>query len=286
MSIKSKALLLFSAAFIVAGAFFLMPASAQQSTDWYRKVVQTSPFDLHLAEVGVVEKIIKSDTIQLSNNKIYKIDNIRIPLQIEPEAHAFVTNSLLGKKVGIYIVGKDPSARADRVGHILAHIVNEDGHWIQSQIVSRGLAWVTGTVDSRDLILPLYKFEDLARAQGLGLWQFPEFAVKNNTTIHHNTNNSFQIYEGKLEAIRYKDDFVFFNFDKNPQTDFTISFRRSTSKPFKLRSGSNSFTPNELVGSIIRVRGWIVENGGPMIELEYQEQLEFPGHSISPIIYH
>lgn len=261
----------------------MMPAAAQ--FERYQTAIQTSPFDLELVDVGIVENVIKADTIQLANKKIYRIDNIRVPLQVDAEAQAFLNNTILGKKVGIYIVGKDPTARADRAGHILAHVVNEDGTWLQSQIVSRGLAWVSGTANSRDLILPLYKFEDLARTQQLGLWKFPELGIKDNTTIHHNTNNSFQIYEGKLDAIRTKDDFVFFNFDKNPQTDFTISFKRKESKPFKLRTGTHTYTPHDLVGTTIRVRGWVVENGGPMIELEYQEQLEFPKHSLSPLIY-
>jgi endonuclease YncB( thermonuclease family) len=246
--------------------------------------IQTSPFDLNLTTVGTVEKIVKSDTVRLSNGKIFKIDNIRVPIQLDAAAIKYLEDTLLNQKIGLYILGEDPVARADRFGHTLAHVVTENGNWIQAEMVSRGLAWVSGGPNSRDLVLPLYKYEDLARTQGLGMWSRPEFAIRDNDTIDDGTYNSFQVYQGKLKAIRTKGDYIFFNFGDNPQTDFSISFNKKELKPFRLRSGNHSHTPTEFVGHTIRIRGWIEENGGPMMVLEYPEQLEFPELSVYPIV--
>lgn len=283
MTFKKNLLLVVALAAFAAGSFFYVGDSAAQIK---RKpdTVQTTPFDLELTMVGTVEKIIKADTVRLTNGKIFKLDNIRVPIQLDAVAIKYLEDTLLDKKVGFYIVGEDPVARADRFGHTLSHFVTEDGSWIQSQMIARGLGWVSGSATSRDLILPLYKHEDLARSQGLGMWSRPEFAVRDNDTIHENTYNSYQVYQGKLKALRTKGDYVFFNFGDNPQTDFTVSFNKKDMKPFKMRSGTHSYTPVELVGHTLRVRGWVEENGGPMMVLEYHEQLEFPDLSVYPIV--
>lgn len=294
MTFKKHILFLVAAVFAVC-TFFVVPAS---HADEDRKIIQTTPFDLTLTAVGVVDKILKPDTLRLENGKIYKLDNIRIPIQFNDLAIKFLEETLLGKKVGFYIVGEDPVARADRFGHTLSHVVTEDGGWIQAQMISRGLGWATASANSRDLIIPLLKYEDIARSEAVGLWEWPEFAVRDNDTIVENSYNSFQVYQGKIKAISAKGEFVFINFGENPQTDFTITFKKRDMKPFKVRAGNlkrpdkdsartntNSHTPPEFVGLTVRIRGWVEENGGPMMTLEYQEQLEFPDLPQSPIIY-
>jgi micrococcal nuclease len=258
------------AALVLLGLFTPFHAQAQK-----KPPVQTSPFDLNLAEVGVVTEIIKPDTLRLANGKIFKIDNIRVPLQLDSNAIEFLNKNVLNKKMGFYIIGKDPIERADRFGHTLAHVVSEDGEWIQALMVSRGLAWVNGNENSRDLFIPLLKYEDLARSQNLGLWKLPAFAIRDNETIHNNTYNSFQVYEGTIRSISAKDNFIFFNFDKNPKTDFTIVLNKERVPPFRLSTGAHSHAPPDFNGKKIRIRGWVEEKNGPMIDLLFQEQIEF-----------
>jgi len=258
------------AAMIALGLVFSFESIAQQ-----KPPIQTSPFDLHLAEVGVVTEIIKPDTLRLANGKIFKLDNIRVPLQLDSTAIEFLNKNVLNKKIGFYIVGKDTSARSDRFGHILAHAVSEEGEWIQALIASRGLAWVSGSENSRDLFIPLLKYEDLARTQGLGLWQLSAFAIRDNETIRNNTYNSFQVYEGKIRSVNSRGKFAFYNFDRDHKTDFTIVINGDKVLPFRLSTGAHSAAPVDFVGKRIRIRGWIEENNGPMIDLQFQEQIEF-----------
>ncbi len=281
MTLKKHILWMAAAAFAVSVFFISDVAHAQPA----RKIVQTTPFDLNLNAVGIVDKILKPDTIRLDNGKVYKLDNIRVPFQLNDLTTQFLEQNLLGKKVGFYIVGDDPYKRADRFGHTLAHVVTEDGSWVQAQIVSRGLAWATVSATSRDLAIPLFKYEDIARSQASGLWALPEFAIRDNDTIGVNSYNSFQIYQGKIKTVTEKDNFIFINFGKNPQTDFTISFYKKDLGPFQLRSGAYTHLPVELIGQTIRIRGWVEENGGPMMQLECLEQLEFPDTPEPPIVY-
>lgn len=237
--------------------------------------VQTSPLDLELIDVGVVKEIVKSDTLRLESGKTYKLDNIRVPLQLDGATLDFLNKNILGKKLGFYIVGKDPSARADHVGHILAHAVTQESEWLQALMVSRGLAWANGSKDSRDLVLPLFKYEDLARSQKLGLWQLPDFTIKDNETIMGDTRNSFQVFEGEIRSVSERKDFAFYNFGKDTKTDFTIVINAKQVPQFHLSDGRRTLAPPEFKGKKIRIRGWVTENNGPMIELTYQEQIEF-----------
>lgn len=263
-------LVLALAAMIALGLVFSFESLAQK-----KPPIQTSPFDLHLAEVGVVTEIIKPDTLRLANGKIFKLDNIRVPLQLDSTAIEFLYKNVLNKKIGFYIVGKDASERADRFGHILAHAVSEDGEWIQAVMASRGLAWVSGSENSRDLFIPLLKYEDLARTQGLGLWKLAAFAIRDNDTIGNNTYNSFQVFEGTIRYVSTKGKYAFYNFDKNHKTDFTIVVNGDKVQPFRLSTGAHNAAPPEFVGRRVRIRGWIEENNGPMIALQFQEQIEF-----------
>lgn len=262
--------------FLVLVLFFTAaPVSTQAWAQQKKPPIQTSPFDLNLIEVGVVTEIIKPDTLRLANGKIFKIDNIRVPLQLDPNAISFLKENVLNKKVGFYIVGEDVDDRSDRFGHILAHVVTEDGEWIQALMVSRGLAWAHGSKTSRDLFIPLLKYEDLARSQEIGLWKLAAFDLRTNETIHKNTYNSYQIYEGIIQAVSAQGKYAFYNFDKDPKTDFTITVNIDNVAPFRLSTGTHSYMPTEFVGRRVRIRGWVEENNGPMIELQFQEQLEF-----------
>ncbi|MDY0008883.1 MAG: thermonuclease family protein [Bdellovibrionales bacterium] len=238
--------------------------------------IQTSPFDLTLIEVGTVVEIVKPDTVRLQNGKVFKLDNIRIPLQLDGQAIEYLNHNVLNKKIGFYIVGEDPTARANRFGHTLSHAITENGDWVQAQMIARGLAWVFGAAGSRDLYLPLLKHEELARSQSMGLWGLSAFAVKDNKTIMQNSYNSFQVYEGEVVSFAAKEHYTFINFGKNPKTDFTILVNQRKIPRFRTADGYAGHAPESLIGKKIRVRGWVEENSGPMIELLFPEQLELP----------
>lgn len=249
------------------------PASAKDDVNTAYVPFQTSPDDLKLLDVGKVIEIIKSDLIRLENQKIYRLDNIRVPVHHDAYALDYMNSNVLHKRLGIFASRKTKAGRTDRFGNTIAHAVLEDGTWIQKDLVRRGLAWAYSTETNRDMATPLYKYEDMARQQTAGFWADPDYAVRTNQTIP-NTYNTYQVYEGTILDVGVKDGIFFLNFDKTYKTDFTIeaSAYLINSKSFAL-SGKR-VTPDLLKGLKIRIHGWVENKNGPMIELTHPEQME------------
>lgn len=241
-----------------------------------RAPIQTTPTDLELIDVGEVVEILKPDMIRVGKkNTIYIIDNIRVPLELNAEARNYLEQNLVGQTVGIYISGKDPNKRKNHAGHILSHMMTQDGKWLQAEMVARGLAWVTSTPASRDLVRTLYKYEALGRAQELGLWKFPKNMVKNDVTIQR-AMNTFNVYEGVVATTSpRRDSFLYINFTADKKNDVTGVVKDEDKINFLLR-GSAVFPVEYLVGRRLRIRGWVEENGGPMFILTHPELIEFP----------
>lgn len=241
-----------------------------------RYPIQTTPTDLELIDVGEVVEILKSDTIRVGKKKtIYIIDNIRVPLELSMDARDYLEKNILGQTIGIYISGKDPNKRKTRAGHIVGHMMTQDGKWVQAEMVARGLAWVTSTPTSRDLVRTLYKYEALGRAQELGLWKFSKNMVKNDHTIRQSLN-TFNVYEGVVSNTTDRRSTIFYiNLGPDRNNGVTGVIRESDKINFILR-GYNLFPVDLLRNQRLRIRGWVEDNGGPMFILTHPEQIELP----------
>jgi len=237
--------------------------------------VQTSPRDLELIDVGEVIEVLKSDTLRIGKDKkIYKIDNIRIPLQMNMAARDFLEENLKGQTVGIYISGKDVEARKNELGHVLAHLLTQNGKWVQAEMVSRGLAYVASTPDSRDLVRTLYKYEELGRAQELGLWQYSKYIIKDSRNIRQYLN-TFNVYEGTITSAQQDDNFAFLNFEDQKPKNVTAIIKLEDQFRFIYPNDLGWFKAFKLEKQRVRIRGWFEENDGPMLVITHPEQIEF-----------
>lgn len=225
--------------------------------------VQTVPDDLDLLDVGTVKEILKSDLIKLEDDKVYRLDNIRVPVYYNQAALDYLQGSILGKRVGVFANRKKAEGRTDRLGNTIGHVVTEGGVWIQAEMVGKGLAWAYSTETNRDLIKPLYGYEDQARATKAGFWVDPEYAIKDKESIK-NYYNTFQIVEDVVYDVGDDKEFYYINFDKDFKSDFTATVdqkvRDMPSNMFNLRRHR------------IRIRGWIEKQNGPLIEITHPEQ--------------
>ena len=246
--------------------------------------IQGNPRNLNLIDVGKVEEVLKSDTIRVGKErKIYKLDNIRIPLQMNMAARDYLEQELAGKTIGIYISGTDVNARKTELGHILCHIMTQDGKWLQAEMVSQGFAYVTSTPTSRDLVRTLYKYEELGRARKLGLWQYDKYGVKNDRTLAKQLS-TFNIYEGVVLGAKEDDQYMYFSFGRDSKTDTTAIIKRADQERFRFPTSPGPFRALDMKQRHIRMRGWFVENDGPFLILDHPEQIEFPGvHGAIPI---
>ncbi len=234
--------------------------------------IQTTPDDLTLLDVGTVTEIIKSDLIKLDNQKIYRLDNIRIPVHYDAHALDYLDENVLNKRVGIFSSRRTVQGRRDRLGNTVVHAVLDDGTWIQADLVKRGLSWAYSTETNRDLAQPLYKLENSARLAKLGFWADPAYAVRDKTTVQ-GKQNSFQVVEDTVLNIGSNSGRYFLNFDASYKTDFTIEASGDLLNDKFIVDGK-LIPPDRWRGLRVRIHGWVENKNGPMIELTHPEQIE------------
>lgn len=192
------------------------------------------------------------------------------PKALAENARDTLADLVLNRTVGLRFTGP----RTDRHGRLLAHAYRDDGAWIQGEMLERGLARVLSFEDNPALAAEMLALEDAARKQGLGIWSDSFYAVRAPEQAGKDIG-SFQIVEGRIvKAARVK-RYVYLNFGADWRTDFTVSVPVKHLRRFS-DAGLDLLT---LSGRDIRVRGWLKEYNGPMIDATHPEQIEVLGSS-------
>lgn len=238
--------------------------------------VTTAPTDLNLVAVGTVKEIIKTNLIRFEDGKVYSLINIRIPVVYDGKALDYMKATFIGKKVGVYQRDFPGVMQNDRYGNVAGHLVTDENVWIQADLVLKGLAWVDSTPRNRDLVRKMYQYETIARNSRKGFWAAPAFAVRSATTILDKGINSFQVVEDVVKNAKVVKNMFYFNYGDNPATDFTFIMDQTLGNSF-LDDQNYAFSPWRWANHRLRVRGWVKENSGPMIEITHPEQIEFVG---------
>ncbi len=233
--------------------------------------VQVPPQSLRIIGQGVVSEILKPDLIRLETGSIYVLDNIRVPTLYSDQALAWLDANLLGKQAILYASPDLGDAARDRMGNSFAHAVIDGTppRWVQGEMVAQGLAWADSTVTNRSLIAELLAIEDKARTAAQGFWANPGMAVRNVDDIG-SSRNEFMVVTGSAMSAADKKSVFFANYGKDWKTDFTLSLTKQNSRNFP-----TGFSMEMLKDAPVRVRGWVFEKNGPMIELTHPEQIEF-----------
>lgn len=241
--------------------------------------VQTSPDDLNLIDVGIVEEVMKADIIRLKNGKRYILDNVRLSGFDIPIIKEYLEKMLLGKQVGIYINDRIRENRTDENGNRPAHVQTADGIWVQGDLVSKGYAWATSTPSGRDMVLLLYKKEMAARAAKAGLWSQPMNDVKTGDDIAE-SGNAFILYEGVVKRVVDNKADVNFYFSNEDGKVYRLVLRDENRHLFRLTQSPPQMVDFSAFKNLrIRIRGQAVkEKQGAYIELTHPEQLEFPDY--------
>jgi endonuclease YncB( thermonuclease family) len=157
----------------------------------------------------------------------------------------------------------------DRHGRLVAHLYRDDGVWVQGEMLRRGMARVQTFDENQALAREMLELEQKARSETVGIWNDPMYAVRSPEQASRDVG-SFQIVEGRaVKATRIKNH-IYINFGDNWRTDFTVSV--STKKlPLFENVGIELL---KLKGENIRVRGWLEEYNGPMINMTHPQQIE------------
>ncbi|MGE0666835.1 MAG: thermonuclease family protein [Sphingomonadales bacterium] len=254
--------LLIAFAPLSAAAFVALPSQASKPS----------------ASATAVE-VVDGDTLVLSDKVTVRLVGIQAP-KLPLDRPNFKEWPLAGEaKRALEDLTRDrtltlhPGTRGvDRWSRALAHLERDDGLWIQGEMLRLGWARVYTFPDNRALAADMLALEREARAARRGIWDHPYYAI----VAPERTGkvlNTFQLVEGVvLEAADVKGR-VYLNFGEDWKQDFTIVV------PAKVRRtlARQGLDPVTFKGRTVRVRGWIKEYNGPMIELTHPEQLEIPG---------
>ena len=163
----------------------------------------------------------------------------------------------------------------DRRGRHLAQVfLARDGAktWLQGELVKRGQARAYAFADNRACAAALLALEAEARRANKGLWRSDAYAVleAGEPAKISKRLQTFQIVEGRVQAVGGAQRWKFLNFGDDWKRDFTAAIARSDVKRFT----QAGIELDALKGARLRVRGWVERWNGPAIKLSAPEQLE------------
>lgn len=231
---------------------------------------------LRQIDEGTIKDVLKADMVMLDNSRRYRLDNVRVPTYDENAIIDKLKKMFVGKSVKIFSY-HEPSAFVDRYGLPWAHVVTDDGVWMQNEAIAEGLMWAYSTETSPLTVQYLKRVEEKARQAEKGFWSDPAYTVKAPEALADSID-SFQIVEGKIVSVADKGGKVFFNFGKDWKTDFTVKivgdFGAVFPEDVERTALQKTINVMKWKNRIVRVRGWVTENNGPMIEVTHREQID------------
>lgn len=224
--------------------------------------------------VGVVD----GDTLVLSDGREVRLTGIQAPklplgrpnFRVWPlaeDAKQALEGLALDRTVTLHVDGNGQ----DRHRRILVHAVVSGGAWLQAAMVEQGLARVYTFSDNRRLGVALLEKEQIARAERKGIWALDYYALRtSDPEALEQDLGSFQVVEGRVVETARVRNWTYLNFGDDYRSDFTISVNRKDLKVFE-EVGMDLLA---LEGHVVRVRGWLKDFNGPLIEATHPEQIE------------
>lgn len=227
--------------------------------------------------IAVVE-VVDGDTVKLADGRQVRLVGTQAPKlalgrpnftpwPLGEESKRALEGLVQSRAVTLHYGG----ARQDRHRRALAHLVREDGLWIQGRMLKEGWARVYTFADNRAAAPALLALEGEARAAKRGIWAHPFYALRAPEEAAKLVG-TFQIVEGEVTAVATTGGRTYLNFGADWKSDFTIALDPEARRLFAKLFGD----PRRLEGQTVRARGWLVARNGPMIELTHPEPLEIP----------
>jgi endonuclease YncB( thermonuclease family) len=168
---------------------------------------------------------------------------------------------------------KQLGPEVDRYGRLVAFVFTENNQQsVQQMLLEQGRARVSARIGNRACADLLLTAERTARAARRGLWADPNFAPLRSENLDRLTaaRGQFALVEGKVLSVRESGATIYLNFGRRWTHDFTVTILKRHRRAF----ATAGIDPKRLEGYPIRVRGWIEQHNGPVIEAAVPEQIE------------
>ncbi|NOZ32521.1 MAG: thermonuclease family protein [Alphaproteobacteria bacterium] len=231
---------------------------------------------------GVVTSVVDGDTIMLDSGLVVRLIGIQAPKlaldrpgledwPLAETARQTLLERLEGQKIEVRYGGE----RTDRHGRTLGLLFDENGNWVQLDVLAAGLARVYSFPDNRTCLSELYAAEQSARRAGRGIWSSPFYRVRAAAEPDRIVplEGRYELVEGRVLRADEVRGRIYLNFGRTRATDFTVVINPAALRLFR----KAAIDPLALDNERIRVRGWIELNGGPRIEVTHPEQIELLG---------
>ncbi len=212
------------------------------------------------------------------------------PWPLAQAARAHLKSMAAGQSVRVLPVRR----KRDRYGNILGIVVpwagaaedvkappesqsdrstaSDAGASLQWRMLRAGLARVVPHLLTHACAARLLSAEADARTANRGVWAHAHYAVRPSDDVAALLAqlNTYQVTEGRVRSIGARKRNVYLNFGRRWRTDLTVRVRRG-------RRGIGTELEaalTKLEGRRVRVRGWVVRDGGPLIAVSHPAQIE------------
>lgn len=223
-----------------------------------------------------VTDVIDGVTIEVDNKHKVRLVGVWVPWDTPDEpgdnvkkAATLLKKFAMGRMVRLYQPKKEGIGDQNRLGQILAQVERDDGLWLQGALLYAGLATVMTSQSNPESASRMYTVEQDARKRKAGLWDDARWDVLTPAKAS-DFIKEYRIVEGRVFSTAMKNNVFYINFSRDWRTDFTVTVPSDKRLAFS-RKGINLMGLN---GKTIRVRGWIRNYNGPLIEITHPEQIE------------
>lgn len=264
--------------------FIAFSASAQEpnaseTTQVPVKILTPDFSDLKHTKSGRVDKVIDGLTFILKDKTILRLASLDIPdfaiwrnAPYSEDALKLLQETLPeGTEVMVYQTVTAKKGRLNRMNHELAHIVTkQEPVWLNGALLAHGLARVMIAPNAPEMVEQMLLTEQEARKNKRGIWSDEsDYKVLTPETAEK-AMGEFAIIEGRIENAASVRNDIYLNFGKDWKKDFTIMIKPTMRKELSHRR----INPLSLQGQVVRIRGWLRDYNGPLIELDVPEHME------------
>jgi endonuclease YncB( thermonuclease family) len=243
------------------------------------------PAGLGPRETVAAADAVDGATLRLADGRLLRLAAVRPPQAafgageddaaaaeaLAERARARLDALAAGRRLTVY--SADPAK--DRYGRPVGHAVGPDGVWLQEALAAEGLVLVvplpgTDPAAARALL----RAEERARADRRGLWAEPAFRVRTPDDAAEAVD-ALRIVEGEVASVAEARGRIYLNFGEDWREDFTVSIAARDRDAFE----AGGLDVAALEGRRIRVRGWLRDFNGPLIDASHPAQIEVLGES-------
>lgn len=190
-------------------------------------------------------------------------------IEVTDATRAALEAAVAGRPLRLETLGETQ----DRYGRLVAFAFPGDAKVsLQQTLLEQGQARVSSRIGDKSCALALLGAEKRARAARSGQWTDPNFApLRSENLLRLKAERGrFVLVEGKVLSVRESGATIYMNFGRRWTRDFTVTVLRRQAKAF----AAAGLEPKTLEGRRIRVRGFVEQRSGPIIEAAAPEQIE------------